>query len=178
MKTLPAICLAAVALFARWPASAQTPPADPPPGFRHAGDYLVTSRLKVTDAKVTRVTIKPFRIRVFTNGSEVQVASSENQDSGSSFQVYRSDGIGRQASRSAALEIVPGLQASSDQGGVLTHLRLSPECLTITRFPGVSNQTIITHAVAAQTPASVQPASPKPPSAQHASVQPAEPPRP
>ncbi len=120
-------------------------PADD--GFRHVGDYLVTSRLKVTDAEVTRLAIKPFRLSVFTNGSEVRISASGDEEGGATFEVYRSDGIGRQAVRSAALEIVPGLQASSSQGGLLSHLRLTPSSLTITRFPGVSNQTIITHAV-------------------------------
>ena len=34
--------------------------------------------------------------------------------------------------------------------GVLRHLRLSRESLTITTFPGVSNQTVVSHAVAAK----------------------------
>jgi hypothetical protein len=46
--------------------------------------------------------------------------------------------------------VIPGLQASSQTGGVLRHLRLSRESLTITTFPGVSDQTIVSHAVAAE----------------------------
>lgn len=161
MKPLLSMLLAAANLLAapRHAAAQETSPATD--DFRQVGDYIVTSRLKVTDAEVTRLAIKPFRITVFTNGSEVRIAAANNQEGGATFRVYRSDGIGRQAARSAALEIVPGLQASSDQGGVLCHLRLSPECLTITRFPGVSNQTIITHAVAATQ--AVPPQTPAPP---------------
>jgi hypothetical protein len=47
------------------------------------------------------------------------------------------------------LEIIPGVQAMSRADGVLRHLRLSGESLTITTFPGVSDQTIVSHAVAA-----------------------------
>ena len=148
MNRLLTIAIATVGLLAR-PAQA-SPDADlRVDGFRHVGDYIVTSRLKITDAEVTRLAIKPFRLSVFTNGSEVRISTTGEEESAASFHVYRSDGIGRQAVRSAALEIVPGLQASSDQGGMLSHLRLTPACLTITRFPGVSNQTIVTHAVAA-----------------------------
>jgi hypothetical protein len=147
MKALALLCLTA-SWWLALPAATAQDDAALPDGMRHIGDYLVTTRLKITDAEVTRVTIKPFRISVYTNGSEVRVAAAGDRESSSSFKVYRSDGIGRQAARSAALEVVPGLQASSDQGGTLAHLRLCPACLTITRFPGVSNQTIVTHAVA------------------------------
>lgn len=152
MKRFITIAATAVGLLARPVVGA---PGDvlPAEDFRHIGDYLVTSRLKVTDAEVTRVAIKPFRLSAFTNGTEVRISTAGDEESASAFQIYRSDGIGRQAARSAALEIVPGLQASSTQGGTLSHLRLTPASLTITRFPGVSNQTIVTHAVAA-TPAS------------------------
>ena len=67
-----------------------------------------------------------------------------------SFEIYRSDGIGRQRKGSGALEVIPGLQATSNVGGILRHLRLSRESMTITTFPGVSDQTIVSHAIAAE----------------------------
>ena len=66
------------------------------------------------------------------------------------FEIYRSDGIGRQRQGSGALEVIPGIQATSTVGGVLRHLRLSRESMTITTFPGVSDQTIVSHSIAAE----------------------------
>ena len=46
----------------------------------------------------------------------------------------------------------------SKAGGVLRHLRLTRESFTITTFPGVSDQTIISHAIAAELkPAATSP---------------------
>lgn len=129
---------------------------DPPAGFRHFGDFLLDSRVKVTDGTTQVMPIKPLRLRVFTDGISIQVRT-EGEDSGhSTFKIYRTDGIGRQSPKTGTLEVIPGVQAFSDQGGILRHLRLSKESLTITIFPGVSNQTIISTAraaAAADTPA-------------------------
>lgn len=120
-------------------------------GFRHFGDFLIHSRLKVTGDRVTRVAIKPLRLSVSTDGVTVRV-STEGEDTGwSSYTIYRSDGVGRQSSPGGPLEVVPGIQATNDSGGAHRHLRLTRDSLTLTVFPGVSDQTIITHATAAPT---------------------------
>ena len=126
-------------------------------GFRHVGDFLLKSHFKMTGDKITPIPMKTLAFRVYTDGVRIKVAAEGDDESQSLFEIYRSDGIGRQRSGGGALEVIPGLQASSQVGGVLRHLRLTRESLTITTFPGVSDQTIVSHAIAAEptTPGTV-----------------------
>lgn len=131
--------------------------------FRHVGDYLLKSRIKLTGGKTTPIAIKPVLLKVYTDGIEVRVSAEGDDEARTTFEVYRSDGIGHQRTVAGALEVIPGLQAMGKTGGVLRHLRLSRESLTITTFPGVSDQTIVTYAVAAEkTPAASVEAKPAP----------------
>jgi hypothetical protein len=137
----------------RWIAIAITlalPPTAAADGYRHVGDFLLQSHFKMTGDKITPIPMKSLAFRVYTDGVRIKVAAEGDDESHSVFEIYRSDGIGRQRSGGGALEVIPGLQASSQTGGVLRHLRLSRESMTITTFPGVSNQTVISHSVAAE----------------------------
>lgn len=118
--------------------------------FKHVGDFLLQAHFKLTGQQVTPIPMKPIAFRVFTDGVRIRVTAEGDEDSHTTFDIYRSDGIGRQRQGSGALEVIPGLQATSNIGGTLRHLRLSRETLTITTFPGVSDQTIVSHAVAAE----------------------------
>lgn len=118
--------------------------------FRHVGDYLLKSHYKLTGSKVTPIPMKPIAFRVFTNGVTVRVSTEGAEEAHASFEIYRSDGISKQRTGGGALEIIPGVQATSRVDGVLRHLRLSSESMTITTFPGVSNQTIVSYSVAAE----------------------------
>ena len=118
--------------------------------FKHVGDYLLQSHFKLTGDKITPIPMKPIAFRVYTDGVRIRVAAEGNAESHTTFEIYRSDGIGRQRTGHGALEVIPGLQATSQIGGVLRHLRLSGETMTITTFPGVSDQTIVSHAIAAE----------------------------
>lgn len=118
--------------------------------FRHIGDFLLSSHFKVTESGVTTIPIKPVAFKVYTDGVTVRINLMEDEkEAYTSFTIYRSDGISRQRSESGAIEVVPGIQASSNSGGTLRHLRLTQESFTLTTFPGVSDQTIVSHAVAA-----------------------------
>ncbi|MES2981983.1 MAG: hypothetical protein V4727_06690 [Verrucomicrobiota bacterium] len=118
--------------------------------FRHIGDFLLQSHFKVTESGVTPIPMKPVAFKVFTDGITVRINLMEDEkEAFTSFEIYRSDGISRQRSESGAIEVIPGIQASSNSGGILRHLRLTQESFTLTTFPGVSDQTIISHAVAA-----------------------------
>ena len=117
--------------------------------FRHVGDFLLQSHFKITGGRVTDIPMKPMALHVYTDGVQIRISAEDEPESYSTYEIYRSDGIGRQREESGALEIVPGLQAMSRTDGVMRHLRLSAEALTITTFPGVSDQTIVSHAVAA-----------------------------
>lgn len=133
--------------------------------FKHVGDFLLQSHFKLTGGKITPIPMKPIAFRVSSDGVHIRIAAEGDEESHSTFEIYRSDGIGRQRTSGGALEVIPGLQAISQRGGILRHLRLSTETLTITTFPGVSDQTVVSHAVAAQ-PQPTKPPTPetKPPS--------------
>jgi hypothetical protein len=118
--------------------------------FRHVGDFLLQSHFKMVGPQVTPIPMKPIAFRVFTDGVHIRVSAEGDADSHTTFEIYRSDGIGRQRRGAGALEVIPGLQAMSNVSGTLRHLRLCRESMTITTFPGVSDQTIVSHSIAAE----------------------------
>lgn len=126
--------------------------------FKHVGDFLLQAHFKLTGDKMTPIPMKPIAFRVYTDGVHIRLATEGEEEAHTTFEIYRSDGIGRQRSGRGALEVIPGLQATSHTGGVHRHLRLSRESLTITTFPGVSDQTIISHAIAAEAKPEAPPA--------------------
>lgn len=117
--------------------------------FRHVGDFLLSAHYKLTGSEMTPIPMKPIAFRVTTDGVTIRVSPEGDEEAHTSFEIYRSDGIGRQRPESGALEVIPGVQASSTADGTLRHLRLSKESFTITTFPGVSDQTVVSYAVAA-----------------------------
>lgn len=117
--------------------------------FRHVGDYLLRAHFKLTGNQMATIPMKPIAFKVTTDGVTVRVSPDGEEEAQTSFTIYRSDGIGRQRAEAGALEVIPGIQASSTKDGTLRHLRLSAESFTITTFPGVSDQTIVSYAVAA-----------------------------
>ena len=118
--------------------------------FRHIGDFLLQSHFKVTATGTTPIPMKPVAFKVYTDGVTVRINLMEDEkEAYTSFEIYRSDGISRQRGENGAIEVIPGIQASSNADGTLRHLRLTKESFTLTTFPGVSDQTTVTHAVAA-----------------------------
>jgi hypothetical protein len=128
--------------------------------LRHFGDFILKSHFKVTGDRITPIPMKAMRFSVSTDGVLVRVTAAGVEEAHTTYQIYRSDGIGRQRSGTPDLDVIPGVQAMSTGGGVLRHLRLTRESLTITTFPGVSDQTIISHSVAAAHPAAATPPPP------------------
>lgn len=118
--------------------------------FKHVGDFLLASHFKLTGDKVTPIPMKPIAFRVFTDGVQIRITAEGDDEAHTTFEIYRSDGIGRQRQSAGAIEVIPGLQAVSTTGGTLRQLRLSRETMTITTFPGVSDQTIVSHSIAAE----------------------------
>ena len=131
--------------------------------FRPFSNFLLSSHVKVAGERLTPIPMKPIVFHVATDGLRVRITAEGNEEASSTFEIYRSDGVGLQRPGEAALEVIPGIQAMSKAGGVLRHLRLTRESLTITTFPGVSDHTVITHAlaIAAATPAAAAAAIPK-----------------
>jgi len=118
--------------------------------FKHVGDFLLQAHFKLTGDKITPIPMKPLAFRVYTDGVHIKVTAEGDDEAHTTYEIYRSDGIARQRAVRGALEVIPGLQATSHTGGILRHLRLSREAMTITTFPGVSDQTIISYALAAE----------------------------
>ena len=118
--------------------------------FKHIGDFLLQAHFKLTGEKITPIPMKPLAFRVFSDGVHIKVTAEGDDEAHTTYEIYRSDGIGRQHAGRGALEVIPGLQATSHTGGIFRHLRLSRESMTLTTFPGVSDQTIISYALAAE----------------------------
>lgn len=135
--------------------------------FSPMGEYTIQRQVKITGTgRVVEIPIKPLPLKVETDGVTVRVATSGADKEGwSTFTIYRSDGIGRQSSAGGPLEVVPGVQATSDAGGVHKHLRLTRDTLTLTVFPGISDQTMIIHAKLAAAPEGEAAPAPTPPPA-------------
>jgi len=117
--------------------------------FTPMGEYMILRQMKIAGSgKVVEIPIKPLPIKVETDGVTVRLSAdtSSDNDNWSTFKIYRSDGIGRQTAPGGPLEVVPGVQATSDTSGVHKHLRLTRDTLTLTVFPGVSDQTLVTQA--------------------------------
>ena len=124
--------------------------------FTAMGEYVIRAQMKITGSgRVVQVPIKPLPLKVETDGVTVRVSTESESDNWSTFTIYRSDGIGRQNAPGGPLEVVPGVHATSDHGGVHKHLRLTRDTLTLTVFPGVSDQTVVTHALLAPPVANV-----------------------
>lgn len=131
--------------------------------YKHFGRFILKTHFKITGDRITPVPIKPVIFDVATDGVHVKVTADGAEDAPSEFAIYRADGIGRQRPGDTGLDITPGLQAMSTAGGVVRHLRLSAEALTLTTFPGLSNQTIVSHAIPAPSePAKTAAASSQP----------------
>jgi hypothetical protein len=124
--------------------------ASPETPMRHVGDYLLQSHFKLAAGEATPIPMKPMVFRVYTDGMAIRVVVAGDDEAASTFEIYCSDGISRQRSEGGALEVIPGVQATSRNHNILRHLRVSAESLTITTFPSVSDQTIVSHAIAAE----------------------------
>ena len=85
--------------------------------FSAMGDYVIHRQVKITGTgKVLEIPMKPLPLRVETDGVTVRISTSAENDNWSTFTIYRSDGIGRQTTAGGPLEVVPGVQATSDTG--------------------------------------------------------------
>lgn len=123
--------------------------------FRHIGDFVIHSRVKISGDDVVSTAIKPLRLSAYTDGVSVRVSTHDSAEEASEYRIYRSDGIGRQQSPGGPLEVVPGVQAVSEKGDILRQIRLTKDTLTITSFPGVSDQIVVTRARAVPAPKAV-----------------------
>ena len=98
--------------------------------FRSLGVYQVEKGALVSPG-VTSKSIPAFdTLELFTDGVEIRLKADDSNTNYLTFQVYQSHGV----YDSEGEVLVPGLQAFSQQGGVLRQLSVSSELLTLTRF--------------------------------------------
>ncbi|RYD37383.1 MAG: hypothetical protein EOP85_17635, partial [Verrucomicrobiaceae bacterium] len=69
--------------------------------YKHVGDFLLQAHFKLTGQQVTPIPMKPIAFRVFTDGVHIRVAAEGDDESHTTFEIYRSDGIGRQRTPAA-----------------------------------------------------------------------------
>jgi len=114
--------------------------------FRHVGSYRLVSQAKITRTSSVQMPVASLTFQVHCDGVQVKVAISGQPETETTYQIYRSDGLVRQRQDGNAIEVIPGIQAICQAGGVLRHLRLSKDNLTLTTFPDAVDQTIVIHA--------------------------------
>ena len=71
--------------------------------FKHVGDYLLRAHFKLAGDKMTPIPTKPIAFRVYTDGVKVKIKAEGDEESQTTFDIYRSDGIGRQRRGGAGL---------------------------------------------------------------------------
>ena len=119
-----------------------------PEGYRYIGTYKMTSKVKVERGESMPVVITPLVYRVYTDGIEVRIyCRTAGEDSFTSYQIYRSDGIGV-ARASGEIDLVAGVQAMSTKGEMLRQVSLTRLSMTMVKMPPRSHRIVITRATA------------------------------
>ena len=143
------ITLSLVVLMATWAGNgfANEHPQGLPAGFRFIGHYQMTSKLRVEHGVATPVVISPLRYRVYSDGIDVRVyCRVADEDSYSSFAIYRSDGIGV-VSKSGEIDLMAGVQGYSTKGEMIRQISVTRNSFTMIKTPPRSHRVIITRAV-------------------------------
>ncbi len=114
--------------------------------FHHIGTYRLVSQAKISRTTAVEIPVSPLHFMVHCDGVQVKLSISGQPETETTFQIYRSDGLVKQSPDGAAVEVVPGIQAICQAGGVLRHLRLCKQSLTLTTFPDAVDQSVVVHA--------------------------------
>ena len=117
------------------------PSAAVPPEFDYIGTYRLVNRVKLRDAEVFPVAIRPMDYRVYSDGITLRLYVGEGH---TAFRIYRNDGIVKRHS-DTEVETVPGLQAQTLVGHVLRQVCLTEETLTLTKIPAFSDVLEVTY---------------------------------
>ncbi|MDP0491992.1 MAG: hypothetical protein Q7Q71_13160 [Verrucomicrobiota bacterium JB023] len=110
--------------------------------FKEIGTFEVTGGQLLASKKLSALALAPLLLEVFTDGVDVRVKLSGQDEGYLEFQIYRNDGIFDGGSEN----LLPGLQGFSDQGGVIRHLSLTQEKLVIVKHPSRSSEIEVTYA--------------------------------
>jgi len=136
-------------LFFLYPftAKAEELPSNLPAGFRLIGKYQLQSKIKVENGQAMPVVISPLTYRVFSDGIDVRVyCSSAGEESYTSYQIYRSDGVGI-SKASGEIQVVAGVQAVCKKGKMIRQITVTRNSITMVRMPPRSHRVLITRAI-------------------------------
>lgn len=123
-------------------------PDELPVGFRFIGNFELNSKIRVERGEATPVVIAPLTYRVYSDGMDVRIyCRVADEDNYSVYSIYRSDGIGV-VRRSGEIDLVAGVQASSNKGGMIRQISVTRNSLTMVKMPPRSHRVIITRAMA------------------------------
>lgn len=148
-----AMSLALGAALAAGAGAQEQDPGKLPAGYRYIGTYKMISKIKVERGESMPVVITPLVYRVFSDGMEVRVyCRTADGDSYSTYQIYRSDGIGV-ARNSGEIDLVGGVQAISTKGEMVRQLSVTRASMTMVKMPPRSHRVVITRAGAVKTDA-------------------------
>jgi hypothetical protein len=129
-------------------------PGNLPAGFRLIGAYKLNSKMKVEYGQAMPVVISPLTYRVYSDGIDVRVyCRTAGEDSFTSYQIYRSDGVGVSKS-SGEIQVVAGVQAMCKKGEMLRQISVTRNSLTMVRMPPRSHRVLVTRATAIDAKAS------------------------
>ena len=91
-------------------AAQQNKPDKLPAGYRYIGTYKMASKITVERGESMPVVITPLIYRVYSDGIDVRVyCRSAGEDSFTSYQIYRSDGIGVTRT-TGEIDLIAGVQ--------------------------------------------------------------------
>jgi len=122
-------------------------PENLPAGFRLIGHYQLKSKMKVEKGQAMPVVISPLKYRVYSDGIDVRVyCRSAGEESFTSYQIYRSDGVGVVKS-SGEIEVVAGVQGICQKGEMLRQISVTRSSLTMVKMPPRSNRVLVIRAV-------------------------------
>ena len=119
-----------------------------PPAFRLIGNYQLNSKFRVERGEGTPVVISPLYYQVFTDGIDLRLYYSvSGEDQFTTYQIYRSDGIGV-AGKSGEIDWIAGVQALNTSGEMIRQISITRNSFTMVKMPPRSHRVIVTRAFA------------------------------
>ena len=110
--------------------------------FEEIGSFRVTQAVLVKLGIATEVPKGDTILRVFSDGIDIRISPEGQDEDFLAFQIYQTGGI----FDSTGKNLLPGVQAFSDQGQVIRHLVVNRKLLTITKFPTLTSDVEIIYA--------------------------------
>ncbi len=111
-------------------------------GFRELASFQVTKATLLKLGESTEIKKGQIIFRTFTDGIDIRICPEGKEEDYLSFQIYRNGSIYDETGEN----LRPGVQAFSDQGGVVRHLCIEPRLMTLTKFPTSSSDLEVIYA--------------------------------